>query len=82
MIRNKLATDIIVCFAVSTSMASKMAGVRERTTCINLILAKQTNLKKKNTFDFPSQHTNKITEGPVRQEAFSFIKHGDRYGYA
>ena len=38
--------------------------------------------KKKKTFDFPSQHTNKITDDPVRQDAFSFIKRGDRYGYA
>ena len=32
--------------------------------------------------DIPSQHINKITDDPMHQEAFSFIKHGDRYGYA
>ena len=46
--------------------------------------SKQTQNKsiKKKTFEFPSQYTNKITDDPVRQDAFSFIKRGDRYGYA
>ena len=32
------------------------------------------------TFGFPSQHTNKITDDPLRQQAFSFLKRDDRYG--